>query len=304
MRMPFVSVVLNCYNGAAYLREAIDSVYAQSHPHWEIIFYDNASTDQSPVIARSYDARLKYVRSEENLPLGGARHQALIHARGDFIAFIDCDDVWHPEKLTKQLQAMMDAQADLSYTGYQTIDEKGDLLRAYSPKNRQSHALPDLLNRYELNQSSCMLRRKFLLEHQLSFHPQLSYCPDYLLYMQIVAKGRVAVVDTYLLHYRVHENQLTHQLGIKVPLETRYALRQLLMSCPEIKRLFPRQCQAAKDSVRYFHIRYLMGRQQHAIARQLMSCIKTKKLKYMLLVWQLKWYTWPLRSFRALYSPL
>lgn len=304
MRMPLVSVVLNCYNGAVYLREAIDSVYAQSHPHWEIIFYDNASTDQSPDIAHSYDERLKYVRSEKNLPLGEARHQALTYAKGEFIAFIDCDDVWHPEKLARQLQAMMARRSDLSYTAYKTIDEKGHKLREYTLKNRESDALPDLLCRYELNQSSCMIRRAFLLEHQLSFDSKLTYCPDYLLYMQIAAKGRVAIVKESLLYYRVHGNQLTHQLGVKVPLETRYALKQFLKRCPEIKRLFPHQCQAAKDSVRYFHIRYLMGRQEYAVARQLAACIKTKKTKYTLLMWQLKWYTWPLGACRAMYSPL
>ena len=63
---PLVSIIMNCYNSDKYLREAIDSVYAQTFQNWEIIFWDNASTDKSPNIAQSYDEKIKYFRSEKN----------------------------------------------------------------------------------------------------------------------------------------------------------------------------------------------------------------------------------------------
>ena len=86
--MPLVSIIMNCYNGSSYLGKAIDSVYAQKFLDWEIIFWDNASTDESGTIAKSYDERLKYFRTEKNTPLGEARNSALSKVSGKYIGFL------------------------------------------------------------------------------------------------------------------------------------------------------------------------------------------------------------------------
>src|SRR3989338_6378909 len=100
---PLVSVIMNCYNGEQYLREAIDSVYAQTYKNWEIIFWYNASTDDTQRIATSYDSRLKYFRADVNTPLGQARNMALKKATGIYIAFLDSDDVHLPCALQRQV---------------------------------------------------------------------------------------------------------------------------------------------------------------------------------------------------------
>ena len=102
--MPTVSVIMNCFNGEKYLREAIDSVYAQTYKNWEIIFWDNASTDNSAEIAKSYDEKLRYFRGEKTVPLYAARNLALKQAKGKYIAFLDCDDYWLPQKLERQVE--------------------------------------------------------------------------------------------------------------------------------------------------------------------------------------------------------
>ena len=80
---------MNCYNGEKYLREAIDSIYAQSYENWEIIFWDNCSTDSSAEIAKSYDEKIKYFTVSSKLELGEARKLATEHARGKYLAFLD-----------------------------------------------------------------------------------------------------------------------------------------------------------------------------------------------------------------------
>src|SRR4051812_42401163 len=95
----FVSIVMNCRNSEQHLREAIDSVVVQTYKNWEIIFYDNLSTDSSPEIAKSYGKKLRYIRGEKSMSLGEARNEALKHANGDLITFLDCDDLWSPDKL-------------------------------------------------------------------------------------------------------------------------------------------------------------------------------------------------------------
>ena len=108
---------MNCRNGEEYLREAIDSIYTQDYKNWEIIFWDNASTDNSASIAKCYDKKLRYFKSDNDLTLGAARNLAMAEARGEYLTFLDCDDIWFPEKLKKQT-LLLDTQsgADFIYS--------------------------------------------------------------------------------------------------------------------------------------------------------------------------------------------
>ena len=102
--MPLVSVIMNVRNGAATLREAIDSVLAQTFPDWELIVWDDRSTDSSAALVSTYkDPRVRYFLSPDDAPLGKARNDAIQHATGEWIAFLDQDDIWLPHKLEKQI---------------------------------------------------------------------------------------------------------------------------------------------------------------------------------------------------------
>ena len=105
---PLISVIMNCLNGEKYLRQAIDSVYEQTYQNWEIIFWDNASTDKSAGIAKSFDRKVRYFRGETTIPLGAARNRALDQSRGDYIAFLDVDDWWEIEKLEYQIKLFLE----------------------------------------------------------------------------------------------------------------------------------------------------------------------------------------------------
>ena len=87
--MPEVSVIMNCLNGERYLKEAVDSVFAQSFQDWEIIFWDNASTDSSPEIAQTYGDRVRYFRSDVTYSLGKERNLAISRASGEYMALLD-----------------------------------------------------------------------------------------------------------------------------------------------------------------------------------------------------------------------
>ena len=90
-----VSIVVNCYNGETFLRECLDSICAQDYRNWEIIFYDNCSTDDSRRIYEEYnDDRFRYFSTSETIPLYQARGEAMKLCNGEFIAFLDVDDIW------------------------------------------------------------------------------------------------------------------------------------------------------------------------------------------------------------------
>ena len=102
MTNPLVSIIVNCYNGEKFLRQCLESIFNQTYENWEVIFWDNASTDKSQTIFKSFkDKRLNYYRSAENVSLGQARAWAVNKSNGEYIAFLDVDDKWFPKKLRK-----------------------------------------------------------------------------------------------------------------------------------------------------------------------------------------------------------
>src|SRR5579871_5540987 len=122
---PWVSVIMNCYNGERFVKQAIDSVYSQTFTNWEIIFWDNASTDRTAEIAGSYDNRLRYFRGEVNVPLGQARRLAMARARGEWLAFVDHDDRCLPRRFELQMEAVNKGEFAVGYGGVRFINEHG-----------------------------------------------------------------------------------------------------------------------------------------------------------------------------------
>ena len=95
---------MTCHNGEAFLQEALDSVIAQTYSNWELVFYDNNSTDKSKAIIDGYqDDRIKYFKSEKLLNLGTIRNLSLNNCKGEYICFLDTDDYWSKFKLEKQI---------------------------------------------------------------------------------------------------------------------------------------------------------------------------------------------------------
>ena len=92
--MVAVSVIINCYNGEKFLEKAINSIYAQTFSDWEIIFFDNKSSDRSASIAKKFDRKLKYYCATKHISLGEARNEAILLCSGKWVCFLDVDDVF------------------------------------------------------------------------------------------------------------------------------------------------------------------------------------------------------------------
>ena len=128
---PLVSILMNCYNGEKFLREAIESIQAQTYHNWELIFWDNQSTDQSAEIFKSYvDRRLKYFYAQKHTELGDARVEAMSKAKGSWVGILDVDDIWCKEKLEYQVDIINKSLDDgvelgLVYGKVLEINERG-----------------------------------------------------------------------------------------------------------------------------------------------------------------------------------
>ena len=127
-----VSIIMPSWNTDKFIRESIQSVLDQTYTSWELIIVDDCSTDNTDKIVLSFeDERIRYFKNENNLGAALTRNKALREARGEWIAFLDSDDLWLPEKLEKQIKFMKNNGYDLSYTEYEKIDEDDNSLNVY-----------------------------------------------------------------------------------------------------------------------------------------------------------------------------
>ncbi|MBX2828726.1 MAG: glycosyltransferase [Flavobacteriaceae bacterium] len=136
---PLVSIITPSYNAEAFITQNIESVLAQSYENWEHIIVDDASSDKTAVLIQSYagkDDRIRWVVNPENRGAAYSRNLATEMAKGDYIAFLDSDDWWHPQKLESQIQFMNEHNLAVSFTSYLHMDESG------APLNKRIKALP------------------------------------------------------------------------------------------------------------------------------------------------------------------
>jgi teichuronic acid biosynthesis glycosyltransferase TuaG len=140
MEKTTVSIITPSFNSAKFIAKTIESVQNQSHQKWEMIIVDDCSTDQTVTIIEQFvanDDRIHLFQLDKNSGAGIARDLALSKAKGDYIAFLDADDLWKPLKLEKQLQFLKDNKAHFTFSFYDCIDEEGNELnkRVEAPRN-------------------------------------------------------------------------------------------------------------------------------------------------------------------------
>lgn len=212
---PLISVIINCYNGEKYLREAIDSVIAQTYDNWELVFWDNQSTDSTRKIVESYNCpKIKYFYALEHTPLGEARNLAVEKANGEYINFLDADDVWKPQKLEKQMALLRPGKIEVVYTHFELKLEPGissdnwmvesyRQLNNYHP-NRKKNAYQNLLHKNYIIFSSVLFNASHYRECG-GINGKFSQGEDYDLLLKLSLKTEFAEVEDDLVVYRIHQ---------------------------------------------------------------------------------------------------
>lgn len=208
---PLVSIVMNCFNGERFLKEAIDSIYNQTYENWEIIFWDNSSSDNSALIAKSYDQKLKYFRSDKTTLLGVARDMAIKKAHGKFVAFLDTDDLYLPDKLEIQINEMIFNQSVLSFGSWIEINEFGIKVKKHKLPTEMGNFFEQLLFRYNVNFQTLMIDNDFLKKSNINFDKSLTFSPDFSFVMQFALLDKISSIEGYLAKYRVHSESMTSQ---------------------------------------------------------------------------------------------
>jgi glycosyltransferase involved in cell wall biosynthesis len=211
MSQPLVSVIMNCFNGQAFLRQAIDSVIAQTYDNWEIVFWDNQSTDSSAAIVRSYsDPRIRYLYAPSHTTLYEARNHAIVQARGEFIALLDVDDWWQPNKLALQVPLFSDPKVGVVAGNYYVEKEfRSARAVANSAPVPAGWVLDDLLRAYYVCSVSIVVRRTALDTLEYVCDPRYSIIGDFDLVIRLATRWKLGYVQDPIAHYRLHAGSLT-----------------------------------------------------------------------------------------------
>lgn len=199
-----VSVVMSAFNCAPHIRQALDSALAQDVP-LEVLVVDDRSPDDLGEIMREYaeEPRVRYLRNERNLGAAETRNRGVALARGEYIAFLDADDVWAPGKLSRQLALIREKRTVICSTARELMEPDGTLTGYVIPV-KEDFTFEDILTQNLINCSSVLIKaevaREFPMRHDDAHE-------DYLMWLEVLEKyRRGCAVNEPLLKYRVSDS--------------------------------------------------------------------------------------------------
>lgn len=204
-----VSVLMPIFNAENYLAEAIDSVIFQSYQDWELIIINDGSTDRSDQIIRTYnDKRIKYFKNAENKGITYTRNLMIERAKGEYIAFLDSDDLAHRERLKEQV-SFLDKNRDYAMCGTWAymIDNSGNVLKKMNLTHGSQEIKSTLLFSNSFVQSSVMIRSSILAE--MPYDISFPVSEDYELWTRVVEKYKVENIPQHLTYYRWHDSNIS-----------------------------------------------------------------------------------------------
>ena len=201
-KQPLVSVIMPAYNAEEYISEAVQSVMAQTYTNWELLILDDCSTDGTADKARCFsdlDSRITLYSNPKNMGVALTRNKGMALAKGSWVALLDSDDIWHKDKLEKQLVAAENTGADIIYCSYSLMDKNGEHLSDFIVPERTSY--DDMLRKNVIGCSTVFMRSPILIHHH--FSPE-HYHEDYVLWLELLKSGYIAAASTdVLVDYRI-----------------------------------------------------------------------------------------------------
>jgi len=201
-----VSIIMNCYNGEKYLHESLNSIINQHFKNWELIFFDNCSTDKSKNICKQYkDKRIKYFKTKKKIELGLARKKALAKAKGYYIAFLDVDDIWHRDKLSKQLNSLKGDKFGFSISNSIFFNEYKSI-NLYNNKSFKKKVFYDLISNYFISFDTVIIKRKYLNKLSHTIDERFNIIHDLDLIIRLSSICEMSYVPSSLSKWRMSKN--------------------------------------------------------------------------------------------------
>lgn len=209
-----VSIVMPSYNTGKFIAETIDSVLAQSYRNWELMIVDDCSTDDTDAVVRPYlaDKRIHYIKNDTNSGAAVSRNRALREAKGKWIAFLDSDDLWLPEKMEKQISFMEKNDYRFSYTNYIEIDEN-------SKPNGRSVTGPKKITRHGMHNycwMGCLTVMYDVETVGLIQIEDIKKNNDYAMWLKVCRKTNCYLLNEHLAKYRKRAGSISNHGYMKL----------------------------------------------------------------------------------------
>jgi glycosyltransferase involved in cell wall biosynthesis len=234
---PLVSVIIPNYNGEIFLKESLESVLAQSYKNIEIIVIDDGSTDRSVEILEEYQSKIRFIKSSHN---GAAvtRNIGIELSSGEYLAFMDSDDIWMSEKIEKQMSIALNDDVDLIYCGYQEFGLSSKIILPNLKFNGDCYSyFKEFPGVSPLGCSGILIRSSILLKSGMFDKRFTGAAEDWDFLRRICMNGRVAFSAEVLYYYRRHENSITGRLVWDYYKGNQMAVVKMLNEDPRIKNL-------------------------------------------------------------------
>ena len=209
-----VSIIMPSYNTGRFIKETIESVLAQSYSAWELIIVDDCSTDNTDDVVNQYlaDERIRYIKNDTNSGAAVSRNRALRGAKGKWIAFLDSDDLWEPDKLQKQISFMRDNGYHFSYTNYIEIDEesKANGKSVTGPKRISKHGM------YNYCWMGCLTVMYDADTVGLIQIADIKKNNDYAMWLKVCKKANCYLLNETLARYRKRSGSISNHGYMKL----------------------------------------------------------------------------------------
>ncbi len=215
-----VSIIMPSWNTARWIAESIQSVINQTYENWELIIVDDCSTDNTDKIVSEFnDKRIVYLKNEKNLGAALTRNRALQQAKGEWIAFLDSDDLWTPNKLQKMISFMNDNKYVFAYHNYEKIDEESNAMNVFvtGPKIVTKRKM------YHYGYPGClsfMYSTKFYGLIQIK---DIKKNNDYAILLQLCKKANCYLLNENMAKYRIRKKSISHD-KLRKKLKSHYDL--------------------------------------------------------------------------------
>ncbi|MBE9178912.1 glycosyltransferase family 2 protein [Oculatella sp. LEGE 06141] len=213
--MPAVSIIVPAYNAERTIVETIESLQQQTFSDFELIIINDGSTDKTVEVVEAIpDPRIKLF-SYENGGLPVARNRGIERATGEFITFIDADDLWTPDKIASQVEALRaNPEAGVAYSWTAFINENSEYLYAWEPLHYQGNVYRDLLYHNFISSGSNIMARRHYIEAAGEFDPTLKSVEDWDYYIRLAALCPFVVVPQYQILYRRTSQSMTTKVDV------------------------------------------------------------------------------------------
>ncbi|MCX7966652.1 MAG: glycosyltransferase [Syntrophorhabdaceae bacterium] len=282
---PLVSINLCCYNSEPYLRETLDSITNQTYKNWELVIIDDGSSDStgeiiSEYIKKGYPIRYYY---QENKGLGYSRNRAIKLSNGKYIAFIDHDDLWLPEKLEKQISLFEEKEeVGFIYTNFFSL--KNGVKKIYFKRpNPEGYVFKDFLYSYSAALLTVMIRRSSIEGFSEFFDINLKLAEEYEFFMRILYKSKAAYIEMPLATYRIHEQMSSLKFIERWPDEMAYIMDKFSRIYTNFEEDYKKEISYMKAKIAYYKARAEMAKCNNFNARSLLEPYKTIDFKFFFL---------------------